>query len=912
MNDTDSPSAPPIALSQYRTGEGVYDEWQAADGAMRPQYGRLLENLSSLTPADLKNRADTCRRLVHEQGITYNVYDDSRNAERPWQLDPLPIIIGSDEWRALEAGLIQRATLINRILADCYGPQELIRSKWLPPALVFAQPDFLRPCHGIRTPDDVFLHFYACDLARSPDGRWWVVSDRTQIPTGAGYALANRLVTSRLFPETFRDCQVNRLAGFFRDLQHALAGLGKHKTDDPRIVVLTPGPYNETYSEQSYLARYLGYSLVEGQDLTVRDDRVFLKTLSGLEPVDVIVRRVDDDFCDPLELRNDSMLGVPGLVEAMRAGNVAVANALGSGLLQSPAFMPFLPGLCRQILAEPLKLHSAATWWCGQEEARKYVLENLESMYVKPISRSSNRLMNPGQPLSTKQLEELKSRILFKPENFVAQELVELSTAPYVTENGIVPRRVSLRAFLVRHNGSYRVMPGALARVAAAEPSRSISMRRGGGSKDTWILSDKPVEDISLLLEPGRPIELRRVGNNLPSRMADNFFWMGRYAERAAATSRLLRSALTRFNPENTLGALPVLGPLLTTLETQGVLTSSAVHPDVRANPEVLEAELLAAIFDADRPESLRAVSEKLDRLAMLARERTSSDLWRVLTQLNAALTPSADATFLNGPANGSDTKQQDHGTPPSHGAQKYSDSTAADVLNDVLMHIAALHGMARENMTRAQGWRFLDIGCRVERSLQLCALIDATLSSPNAENPSLLEAVLEVCDSTITYRSRYSLMPHLAAVLDLVLLDDTNPRSLLFQLNQLVKHFDRLPLEQRSALPTPSQRILIECITRLRLLDPRLITSGQTRKANVPHTPKIVAASSPEVIPPPEPQTPGVDGARGDARPPVLVIDNSVQELVRQALRDLPRMSEAIAVSYFAHSAISRAGAKP
>jgi uncharacterized circularly permuted ATP-grasp superfamily protein len=310
---------PSRLFAGYRAPDGAFDESHAADGTPRPHYEGLGKVIAQLSPAELKNRADTCRRLVDEQGITYNVYGEGRAVEHPWQLDPLPLLIAPEEWRALETALIQRATLINRILADCYGAQDLIRSKWLPPALVFAQPDFLRPCHGIRAPQDIFLNFYACDLARSPDGRWWVISDRTQIPTGAGYALANRLVTSRIFPEAFRDCQVNRLAGFFRDVQHALASLGKHRSDSPRIVVLTPGPYNETYFEQAYLARYLGYSLVEGQDLTVRDDRVFLKTLSGLEPVDVIVRRLDDDFCDPLELRNDSMLGVPG-----RGGRVRV------------------------------------------------------------------------------------------------------------------------------------------------------------------------------------------------------------------------------------------------------------------------------------------------------------------------------------------------------------------------------------------------------------------------------------------------------------------------------------------------------------------------------------------------------------------------------------------------------------
>lgn len=848
---TATPAPPPWGVQGYAPMPGVFDETIASDGTLRAHYAGLHSSMAHLTRAELNSRADTARRLVHEQGITYNVYSETRTEERQWQLDPLPLVISSTEWRFLETALIQRATLLDRILSDCYGPQELIRSKLLPPALVFAQPEFLRPVHGIRPAHDRFLHFYACDLARASDGQWWVVSDRTQLPTGSGYALANRLVTSRIFPETFRDCRVHRLAGYFRDLQQALASIGKHRTDNPRIVVLTPGPYNETYFEQAYLARYLGYSLVEGQDLTVRDDRVFLKTLSGLEPVNVIIRRVDDDFCDPLELRNDSMLGVPGLVEAMRAGNVTVANSLGAGLLQSPAFLPFLPGLCRHILGEPLKMPSVATWWCGQRDAAQHVLGQLEHFHIKSISRTHPRVMHPDSSLSAGQLDALRRRIEFEPELFVAQEHVDLSTAPCVTLHGLEPRRISLRAFVVASNGSYKVMPGGLTRVAP-HGSRSVSLQRGGASKDTWVLSEKPVEDLSLLIEEGSRIELRRVGNNLPSRMADNFFWTGRYAERADATSRLLRSALVRFNPENTGSALPVLGPLLATLRTQAVLLAPVVGSDetdapaplpAPQNPEALEAELLAAIFDPNRPGSLCAIGEKLQRLALLARERTSADLWRVLTQLHDLLTTRS-------------------------GAEVLFSSDAVEVLNKVLMNIAALYGLARENMTRAQGWRFLDIGCRIERSLQLCGLLDAALHSPEAGNPSVLETVLEVCDSTITYRSRYNLVPHPAAVLDLILLDDTNPRSLLFQLSQLVKHFDRLPQEQRSALPTASERVLIECLARLRLLDPREITAA---------------------------------GAG----------DEAVKHVIAETLRDLPRLSEAIAVSYFTHSSISRAGGK-
>ncbi len=828
-------------MPDYERAGKLFDECFTDDGELRPHYARFIGNLQAIGGAELKRRWENSRRLVHEQGITYNVYGDVRGMERPWELDPVPFIIAPEDWRTLAAGLVQRATLINRILADCYGTQDLIRSQWLPPALVFAQPDFLRPCHGIKPTRGTYLHFYAADVARSPDGRWWVTSDRTQIPTGSGYALANRLVTSRILPEAFRDCHVHRLAGFFRDVQKSLAHLAPAGVENPRVVLLTPGPYNETYFEQSYLARYLGFQLVEGQDLAVRDDRVFLKTLAGLEPVDVILRRVDDEFCDPLELRNDSMLGVPGLVQAVRAGNVSVANQPGSSLLQSPAFMSFLPGLCRHVLGEELKIPSVATWWCGQKPAADYVLEHLDDLFVKPAFRSHLRGMDPEREMSSSERAALVKRIQFQPHAFVAQEWVQLSTAPALEAGRLVPRPVTLRVYLVATKNGYAVMPGGLARIAPRAGTSSISMQHGGASKDAWVLSDQPVEELSLLAPAGQTIELRRVGNNLPSRLADNFFWLGRYAERTDATARLLRAALLRFTPERGGGVLPHVAPLLDTLERQGQLAGPKLKPELRHSPEALEAELLAAIFDPQHDSSLRQLAGHLQRIAMFVRDRTSNDLWRAANQLGDLLAAAPKDKILLA-------------------------ADALGILNQTLLGLASFHGLARENMTRAQGWRFIDMGLRIERAMNLCLFLDSALHSQEADNPSVLETVLEIADSTLTYRSRYNLLPNIAAVYDLVLLDDTNPRSLFFQINQLAQHFERLPRERES--DTPQKRILRASSSRLRALDPRELAAHKGRWA-----------------------------------------EGEVGRVIHDTLHDLPRFSDAIAVSYFAHSEISRTG---
>jgi uncharacterized circularly permuted ATP-grasp superfamily protein/uncharacterized alpha-E superfamily protein len=835
-------AAPGSLLAEYPHEVSAFDELLDNDGVIRPHYAKWLGGLEALSATELSRRSEMASLLIQEQGITYHVYSDPRGTERPWELDVIPFLVAPEEWQTIEIGLKQRARLLNSILADCYGPQELIRSRWLSPAMVFAQPDFLRPLHSTRFEQKTLLNFYAADLGRSPDGRWWVISDRTQIPTGAGYALANRLVTSRVMPESFRDGRIHRVAGFFRTMQNMLTQIAPRKMENPRVVMLTPGPHNETYFEQTYLARYLGYMLVEGQDLTVRDNFVFLKTLSGLERVDVILRRVDDDFCDPLELRNDSMLGVPGLVEAIRAGNVTVANALGSGLVQSPAFMSFLPGLCQHLLGQELKLPSVATWWCGQKSAQQHVLANLDDLILKPAFRSRTSRLNFGTPLSHAEREALRRHIEFDPDLFVAQERVALSMAPCWDGKAVVPRPITLRVYVVANGEDYDVMPGGLTRVSPGAEGHSISLQLGGTSKDTWVASETPVEDVTLLRALSHTVEIRRTGNNLPSRLADNFFWLGRYSERADETARLLRSALRRFSPERNAGATPLPAPLLQSLHAQGQLPGILEKSDLRQNAEALEAELLAAMFDPDRNGSLRDCMEHLHRLAMQVRDRTSNDMWRVLNQLYSRFAmPVGSFVMLAG--------------------------DAAGVLNQTLVGLAAFHGLARENMTRAQAWRFLDMGLRIERAVCLCTLLESTLQSPDAENPSVLEAVLEVADSSITFRSRYNLLPHVPAVFDLVLLDDKNPRSVLFQIAQLGQHFERLPREREAALVS-GRNILRDCLERLNQLDARELTPPRERW-----------------------------------------LQSKVGQAIKETLRDLPNLSDAIAASYFAHSATSRTG---
>src|SRR5277367_1683904 len=413
--------------------EAAYDELSADGVTPRPHWASLMDSLRGIGPEELGRRWARAERRIRENGITYNIYSDPLGANRAWQIDIIPLLIPAEEWRYIEAGIIQRAQLLGLLLEDLYGPQDLVARGHFPAALLFANPAFLRPLVGVQVPAHSYLHMLAVDLARSPDGRWWVLADRTQAPSGSGYALENRIIVSDLLPELFRTSNVLRLAPFFRAQRDALANLSER--DNPRIVLLTPGPLNETYFEHSYIARYLGFTLVQGSDLTVRDRCVYLKTVDGLEQVDVILRRVDDSFCDPLELRSDSLLGVPGLVDAIVAGNVKVANALGSGVIETAAIMPFLPGLSTQLLGEKLKLPSVATWWCGQPYALDWVLNHLDSLVVKPAFPSSGMEPVFGAELPYAEKGKFAERLRARPYEYVAQEQVALSAAP-VWDNG--------------------------------------------------------------------------------------------------------------------------------------------------------------------------------------------------------------------------------------------------------------------------------------------------------------------------------------------------------------------------------------------------------------------------------------------------------------------------------------------
>jgi uncharacterized circularly permuted ATP-grasp superfamily protein/uncharacterized alpha-E superfamily protein len=772
----------------------AFDEVYDVSGSVRPHWSAFMDGFSTLGPAETNRRWETARRLLHENGVTYNIYGDPQGLNRPWQLDPVPLIISSEEWATLETALIQRARLLDRILADIYGPQRLLRSGSLPPALIFGQPGFLRPCCGIDVPSDRHLILYAADLARSPDGRWWVVSDRTQAPSGAGYALENRIVISRMFPELFHQLGVRKVADFFQTMRSSLAELAPRHRDNPCIVLLTPGPYNETYFEQAYLARYLGYTLAQGQDLTVHDRQLFLKTLGGLKPVDVLVRRVDDDFCDPLNLRDDSYLGVAGLVQVIAEGNVALANALGSSLVQNASFMAFLPGLCRELFGEDLLMPSVATWWCGHDDARAHVLAHLPNLVVRKIAPGLRHTVFSGESLDSGQLRSLADEISASPYSFTAQEQVLPSLIPSWNGTGLEPRPTLLRVHLVATRDGYAVMPGGLTRIGSAPHSRSISMQTGGGSKDTWILGDTaptPAPAATTTIMSG----IRRNSHDLPSRFADNLYWLGRYAERSENLARILRTIINHLVDESGLSGVVDLHPLLAQLTHYGILPAEAWMQPPGHDLSLLESSLLQAVFTRETPGGLRACLAQMNQAMAGVRERISDDTSKILVRTEKDLDQAAAASTLNL-------------------------TGCLPALDDAIRSLAAFSGLTSENITRGQAWVFLDMGRRLERAVFAGHLV-ANLLAPGEKAPaSVLEILLEVADCTLTYRARYFSTTRPGPVLDLLLADESNPRSLAFQLSALTRHLADLPVDPGTPRPTPSEKIVLHLLTRVRLID--------------------------------------------------------------------------------------------
>lgn len=770
----------------------AYCEAFSAPATPRGHWQSVLAALDATGPEALRRRQERVRAMRHEDGATYNLFDDASVLGTPWDLEMIPLLMAADEWAGLEAGLIQRARLLEQILADVYGPQDLLKSGRIPPELVFANPNFLRPCHGIQPPGSRYLTYYAADLYRGPDGRFRVLRDYSANPAGIGFALENRIVISRVFPGLYHKSQVRRLAPFFHAFYRSLIQRASLHREDPGIVLLSPGPESPFYFEHALLSRYLGCPLVEGQDLTVRNGEVFLKKLAGLEPVATILRHIDDGSSDPFALRRETSAGVAGLIQVLREGNIDIVNPVGSGFVDTPALAVHLPELCRQLIGADLLLENHPAWWCGTDSGRQHALAHLGQLELLPAMDRHAPAQWGNDPAAA---------IQATPHAFMVRETVRPAAVPAWDPDGIQSRYTLLRVFVCATDPGFAVMPGGLAVTAGDAATLTGDCPECQQSKDIWVLSDQPVKSFSLMGSLRKVGEFRR-SSDLPSRVADHLLWLGRYLERAEGLIRLLRSVFRRLAGEAHPADIPELPFLLSLLRAGHIIPTSEKGAAIPRFRELSDG-LHAALYRKDKPESVVAVLGRVQAAARHVRDRLSLDSWRSITRLE---------DFVENRAN-----------------------DPLELLNETLFTLSAFSGLAMESMTRGLGWRFMDMGRRLERASNQVALMRVGLPLFCSESRSTLEALLEVSDSIMTYRARYRTAFQIAPVMDLLLVDESNPKSLAFQISRLADHVDHLPRQSERRYASPEERTVLEMLTAVRLLDLTGLTCSQAGGGNAP-----------------------------------------------------------------------------
>jgi uncharacterized circularly permuted ATP-grasp superfamily protein/uncharacterized alpha-E superfamily protein len=759
-------------MRDYARLPGIPDEYLSEDGP-RAVWTRFFDAFSNLSAPEIERRFGAADRHLREAGVTYRAPGEA--AERLWPLSHLPLLIDEAEWQQLSAGIAQRARLFELVLRDIYGEGRLIADGAIPAAAIAGSAEYLRPVCGIKPPGGRYLSLYAADVGRGPDGRWWVLSDRTQAPSGAGYALENRLVLSRAFASLFKSMNVERLAPFFEAFRDSLRGSADR--DEPRIGVLTPGSFSETYFEHATLARYLGFLLVEGDDLAVSGDRIHIRTVAGLKRLDVLLRRVDSNSLDPLELDASSHLGVPGLIDVLRKNGVVVANMPGSGVLEARALLGFLPSLSRRLLGEDLKMPHIATWWCGQKAAREEVLARLDDFAIEgAYGRGVPGFAGHGPVLASElppsEREQLTAAIRDRGIDYVGQELVRLSTMPVWDQGRLAPRPFVLRVFAAATENGWVMMPGGFCRIADQLDARAVSMGNGARAADVWVVADKAVSARTLL--PGSDtVRIRRIAGVLPSRAADNLFWLGRYLERAEATLRLVRALGTqqREAGKGASTSLQVAERIQRLLVAWGAASQTSRAQSAKVAAEALQGE--------ERFGSALNLVRSAQRTATSLRERLSPDAWQVITEMAERL---------------ANEVEDDDGV-----------ISAAELS---LQELASFAGLAQENMNRAAGWRFLEMGRRAERAINTTRFARQFASDEAGDED--LDTLLTLVDCQITYRSRYLLAPLLAPVRDLAVLDSYNPRSVAFQVDALNEHIASLPALKETGLIERPQRLAV------------------------------------------------------------------------------------------------------
>jgi len=768
--------APPL-FQPIAYPEGSYPEMFSPTGELRPHWQTLVEDFNRREKSSFALENERVKRMRHEDGATINPYDNLQEQTTAWALDLIPFPLSAVEWDEIETGLQQRATLLESILTDMYGPQELLKDGRIPAELVFNNPNFLHACHTVQPSGNRYLTFYAADIYRDSDGHFRVLQDYGANPAGIGYALENRIVLSRVFGDLYHNTQIRRLAPFFKEFHHALINRASLRKDDPRTVLFSPGPDNNLYFEHALLSRYLGYPLVEGQDLTVRDGKLFLKKLNGLEPVEAIFRHIDDLHSDPFALRRETSKGVAGLIQACREQNIDIVNPIGSGFINTPALQPFLSDLCQHILTDDLKLQSHPSRWCGNEEGLNYYMDNVNRAIISPAMECS--------PLGHS--TELDTLVKSRPADFMVSAPLMPSSAPTWNDQGIINHYVKLRIFACATDNGFSVMPGGLAIVSNDVNTLITGNPERQQSKDIWVLSDEPVKPVSMIDSLSIIPEFKR-SSDLPSRVADNLLWLGRYLERAEGQIRILRPVYQRLTSEDRPEDIPELPFLLDIVQTKDIIAGPSKPGTDGPIYFELFHHLHEALFRRDKTGSVIAILKRVQETARNVRDRLSVDSFRVINRLE-------------------DFSEMQANDP-------------LDLLDKTLFTLSGFSGLAMESMTRGLGWRFMDMGRRIERAINQSALIRIAYPLICDSSPTRLQALLEASDSLMTYRSRYRSAFQLSPVLDLLIADESNPKSLAFQLTQLVEHIEQMPQQNERRFSRAEERIALKMLTKVRLLN--------------------------------------------------------------------------------------------
>ncbi|MBD8605900.1 circularly permuted type 2 ATP-grasp protein [Aeromicrobium sp. CFBP 8757] len=729
-----------------------YDEVVAPDGALRPGWRRLAEGAVQLTEDDLRRVGGDIERFLANDGVTYTPADQDPG---PWRLDPVPLVVDAAEWSPLEVGLAQRTELLNAILVDLYGPQRLLSSGVLPPAVVFAHQGFLRVSARASAVDPHPLLLAAADLGRAASGEWQVLADRAQAPSGIGYAMENRRVISRVMPELYRQAGLHRMAPFFQALRATLIGSAPGSSPNPRVVVLSPGTLSETAYDQAFVASSLGFPLVEGSDLVMREGAVWMRVFGRLERVDVILRRVDAEWSDSLELRKGSQLGVAGLSEAVRRGTVRVVNGLGAGVLENPGLLPYMSAMCELLLDEPLRLPSVQTYWAGDPRSARYVLDHLDGLVVRTIDQGSGPGLEHHGP------DRLRELIVAEPHRYVGQELLPLSQSPTLDARGVHPQAVTLRTFTLRYGSTYRPLVGGLASVSDDD--------RVPSSKDVWVLKERP-EDPDQGLVDVLPLTNVRAPAAMVPRVLEDMFWFGRYAERAEDMLRLVLTAHAsaedyRSRPHTAGGA------------SLAVLMSAVARlSGSRHTADQLDDNFRSLLLDAHRPGSVAQSIGALRDAAQSVRDQLSPDTWQAFSWTERA---------------------------SAHLSTYHYSHQVAESAGQMLTGILSLQGVTA-NMMRDPGWRMIGTGRAIERGLQLCHLLAATTTVRRGidVDRDVNTAVLSAAESAVTHRRRYRGYVRLPGVLELLLADAENPRSLAAGIEEMRQHLAAMPESTGSTRP--------------------------------------------------------------------------------------------------------------